>query len=143
MTLSASRSEALIAGCPLFAGLEPPALAALAAAAVEVEFAAGRAIAREGEIGTGLFVIEEGSVRVVRDGVDVVRLGQGDFFGELSVLDGGPRIATVVADTGPTRCLAIATWDLERVLHDQPGAALSVLRVVAARLRAASADHRS
>jgi CRP-like cAMP-binding protein len=143
MPLPASRREALIAGCPLFAGLEPPALAALAAAAVEVEFAAGRAIAREGEIGTGLFVIEEGSVRVVRDGVDIAHLGRGDFFGELSVLDGGPRIASVVAGTGPTRCLAVATWDLERILHDEPGAALAVLRVVAARLRSASTDHRS
>jgi CRP-like cAMP-binding protein len=142
MPLPASRREALIAGCPLFAGLEPPALAALAAAGVEVEFAAGRTIAREREIGTGLFVVEQGTVRVVQDGVDVARLGPGDFFGELSVLDGGPRNATVVAEVAPVRCLAVATWDLERVLHDEPGAALSVLRVIAARLRVAANDHR-
>jgi CRP-like cAMP-binding protein len=141
MPLPASHREALIAGCPLFAGLEPPALVALAAAAVEVEFAPGRTIAREGEIGTGLFVIEQGTVRVVQDGADVARLGPGDFFGELSVLDGGPRNATVVAEE-QARCLAVATWDLERVLHDEPGAALSVLRVIAARLRAATNDHR-
>jgi CRP-like cAMP-binding protein len=142
MPLPVSRREALIAGCPLFAGLEPPALAALAAAAVEVEFAAGRMIAREGEIGTGMFVIEDGAVRVVQDGAEIARLGPGDFFGELSVLDGGPRIATVIADAEPTRCLAVATWDLERILREEPGVALSVLRVVAARLRVVANDHR-
>jgi len=142
MPLPASRRESLISGCPLFHALEPVAITALAAAAVEVEYPAGRTIAREGEIGTGLFIVEEGTVHVVRGGTTVAHLVPGDFFGELSVLDGGPRIAAVVADT-PTRCLAVATWDLERVLHDEPGAALAVLRVVAARLREASSDHRS
>jgi CRP-like cAMP-binding protein len=79
---------------------------------------------------------------VVRDGAVIARLGAGEFFGELSVLDGGPRIAQVVAET-PTRCLALATWDFERVLRDEPGVALTVLRVVAGRLREASADHRT
>ena len=142
MPLTASTRESLIGGCPLFHGLEPAALGALAAAAVEVEFPAGRMIARDGEIGTGLFIVESGRVHVVRSGTVVARLGPGEFFGELSVLDGGPRIAAVVADE-PTRCLAVATWDLERVLHDHPGAALAVLRVVATRLREASTDHRS
>jgi CRP/FNR family transcriptional regulator, cyclic AMP receptor protein len=142
MPLPVSRRESLIGACPLFHALDAAALAALAEAAVEVEFPAGRTIAREGEVGTGLFVIAEGSVRVVRDGVAVAHLGTGDFFGELSVLDGGPRIAAVITDQ-PTGCLAIATWDLERVLRDHPGAALAVLRVVAARLREASTDHRS
>jgi CRP-like cAMP-binding protein len=141
MSLPASRRATLIAGCRLFAGLEPAALAALAAAAVEVDVAAGRTIAREGEIGTGLYVIETGAVHVVRNGVNVAHLGPGDYFGELSVLDGAPRIAAVVADA-PTTCLAVATWDLEKVLRDEPGAALSVLRVVAGRLREAEADLR-
>jgi CRP/FNR family cyclic AMP-dependent transcriptional regulator len=142
MSLAAPHRETLIVGCPLFSGLEPAALTALAAAAVEVEFPAGRTIAREGEIGTGLFVVESGAVHVVRDGVVLTRLGPGDCFGELSVLDGGPRNAAVVADE-PTTCLAVATWDLERVLHDEPGAALVVLRVIAGRLRDATTDHRS
>ena len=54
------------------------------------------------------------------------------------MLDGGPRIAQVVAEE-PTTCLAIASWDFERVLRDEPGVALAVLRVVAARLR--DGDH--
>ena len=57
--------------------------------------------------GRGFFVIVEGGARVIRDGQTVATLGPGDFFGELSVLDGQPRIAQVVAD-GPTTCLALA-----------------------------------
>jgi len=142
MPLPAPQRETLFGGCPLFSGLDAGPLAALAAAGVEVEFNSGRTIAREGEIGTGLFIIAAGRVHVLRDGLVVAHLGPGDFFGELSVLDGGPRIAAVIADE-PTTCLALATWDLERVLRDHPGAALAVLRVVASRLREASTDNRS
>ena len=142
MTLTADRRAELLGGCRLFQGLDAAGLAAVAAAAVEVDFAAERVIARQGEIGTGFFVIAEGRVRVVRDGAVIARLGPGEFFGELSLLDGAPRNAQVVAEV-PTRCLALATWDFERVLRDQPGVALSVLRVVVGRLREATADHRT
>lgn len=142
MTLSQDQRAELIGACPLFRGLDADGLAAIAAASIEVEFPAERVIARQGEIGTGFFVVAEGTARVVRDGVVVARLGPGEFFGELSVLDGGPRIAQVVADT-PVRCLALASWDFERVLREQPGVALSVLRVVAGRLREVSSDHRT
>ena len=81
-------------------------------------------------------------MRVIRDGAALAHLGPGEFFGELSVLDGGPRIAQVAAEE-PTRCLALASWDFERVLRDQPGVALPVLRVVAGRLREVSTDGRT
>ena len=71
----------------------------------------------------------------------MTHLGPGEFFGELSVLDGAPRNATVTAEA-PTTCLAVATWDAERVMRDEPGVALAVLRVLAGRLREAVADHR-
>ena len=141
MTLTADRRAELIGGCPLFTGLVPADLTAVAAAAIEVEFPADRVIAREGEIGTGFFIVVDGRVKVVRSGTTVARLGPGEFFGELSVLDGGPRVAPVVAEA-PTTGLAIASWDCERVLRDEPGVALAVLRVVAARLRTVTTDHR-
>ena len=100
-----------------------------------------RVIARQGDIGTGFFVVVDGRVRVVRDGERVATLGPGEFFGELSVIDGGPRNAHVVAEV-PTRCLAIASWDFERVLLGHPALALTVLRIVVARLRASTSDHR-
>jgi CRP/FNR family transcriptional regulator, cyclic AMP receptor protein len=141
MPLGASHREAIISGCPLFRGLDAEGTAAMAAVATEVEFRPDHAIARQGEIGSGMFIIVEGRVRVVRDGEVVSRLGPGEFFGELSVLDGAPRNATVTADI-PTTCLAVATWDAERVMREEPGVALALLRVLAGRLRAAVADHR-
>jgi CRP-like cAMP-binding protein len=98
-------------------------------------------IARQGEIGTGFFVIVEGGVRVVRDGAVVARLGPGEFFGELSVLDRMPRNATVAAE-GPTSCLALASWDFEKVLLDQPALTLAILRGMATRLREVSDSSR-
>lgn len=142
MTLTQDRRAELLGACPLFRGLDSAGLAAVAVAAIEVEFPADRVIARQGEIGTGFFVVVDGSVRVVRDGTIVARLGPGEFFGELSVLDGGPRVAQVLA-AEPTRCLALASWDFERVLREEPAVALSVLRVVAARLREVTNDHRT
>jgi CRP-like cAMP-binding protein len=94
-------------------------------------------IARQGEIGTGFFVVVAGSVRVVRDGTLLATLGPGEFFGELSVLDGRPRNAMVAAET-PTTCLALASWDFEAVLLANPSLALAILRGVASRLREAT-----
>ncbi len=142
MTLTADRRAELIGGCRLFQGLDRGDLAAVAAAAIEVDFPAERVIARQGEIGTGFFIVVDGRVRVVRDGIAVAHLGPGEFFGELSVLDGGPRVAQVAAEV-PTTCLAIPTWDFEKVLREEPGVALAVLKVVAARLREVTTDHRT
>jgi CRP/FNR family transcriptional regulator, cyclic AMP receptor protein len=142
MTLTQDRRTELIGGCPLFRGIDAAGLGAISGAAIEVDFPAERVIARQGEIGTGFFVVVDGMVRVTRDGAVVARLGPGEFFGELSVLDGGPRVAQVTAEV-PTRCLALASWDFERVLREEPGIALAVLRVVAGRLREITADHRT
>lgn len=142
MPIDPAARAALLAGCPLFGDLDAEGLEAVAAAAIEVDFPAGRTVARQGEIGSGLFIVTTGSVRVVRDGRDIARLRPGEFFGELSVLDGGPRNASVVTDE-PTTCLALATWDAERVMRERPGVALAILRVVVARLRASDADPRT
>jgi len=71
----------------------------------------------------------------------VAMLGPGDFFGELSVLDGRPRVAQVVAD-GPTTCLALASWDLEALLLEDPKISLALLRGLAGRLRDVTEAHR-
>lgn len=134
MTLTLDRRTGLLASTPLFAGVDADGLARIGERAVEVEFPADHVIARQGEVGTGFFVIATGAARVVRDGRMLATLGPGDFFGELSVLDGQPRNAQVVAD-GPTTCLALASWDFEAVIVDQPRVALAVLRGLAGRLR--------
>jgi CRP/FNR family transcriptional regulator, cyclic AMP receptor protein len=134
MTLTQDRRATLLAAAPLFADVDAAGMERIAERAVEVDFAPDHVIARQGEIGTGFFVVVSGGARVIRDGAVIARLGPGDFFGELSVLDGRPRVAQVVAD-GPTNCLALASWDFEAVVRDQPAVALAVMRGLARRLR--------
>jgi CRP/FNR family cyclic AMP-dependent transcriptional regulator len=109
-------------------------MARIALRTVEIDAAAGQVIARQGEIGTGFFVVVEGAANVTRDGDVIAHLGPGEFFGELSVLDGRPRVAAVLAD-GPTVCLALASWDFEAVVREEPAVALAVMRGLATRIR--------
>lgn len=137
MTVTRDRRLDLLAAAPLLDGVDDDGLARIADRVVEVAFAPGHVIARQGEVGTGFFVIASGGARVVRDGQTVATLGAGDFFGELSVLDGKPRNAQVIAE-GETVCLALASWDFEAVVSEQPSVALAILRGLAARLRTAT-----
>jgi len=134
MTLTRDRRTELLAAAPLMSGLDPAGLERIADRTVEVVFTDGHVIARQGEVGTGFFIIATGGAKVVRDGKTIATLGPGDFFGELSVLDGLPRIAQVLAQ-GETTCLALATWDLEAVINEQPSVGLALLRGLAGRLR--------
>lgn len=141
MTLTHDHRTELLAGTPLLAGVDPQGVAMVAQRMVEVDFPKDHVIARQGEVGTGFFLVASGSVRVVRDGATIATIGPGDFFGELSVLDGRPRVAQVIANE-PTTCLALATWDFEAVVMEQPSVALAILRGLAGRLRELSEAHR-
>jgi CRP-like cAMP-binding protein len=134
MTLTRDRRTELLAAAPLFAGVEADGLERIAEQSVEVEFPTDRVIVRQGEVGTGFSPPPPRAARVVRDGETLARLGVGDFFGELSVLDGGPRVAQVIASE-PTICLGLASWDLEAVIRDEPTVAMAILRTLATRLR--------
>jgi CRP/FNR family cyclic AMP-dependent transcriptional regulator len=141
VTLTPERTTQLLSKTRLFAGVDPDGLAMVADRIKEVAVPAERVIARQGEIGSGFFLIASGAVRVVRDGDTLATLGPGDFFGELSVLDGKPRNAQVIS-TEPTTCLALATWDFEAVVRQQPSVALAILRELASRLRDLTETHR-
>jgi CRP/FNR family transcriptional regulator, cyclic AMP receptor protein len=141
MPLTRDQKIDMLRSMPLFEGVHAEDLGGIADRTVEVDYGAGGVIVREGEIGTGFFVVVSGAVRVVRDGETVSTLGRGEFFGELSVLDQRPRNAQVVA-AEPTTCLALASWDLETVIAEQPRVALAMLRVLAGRLRDVSDAHR-
>jgi CRP/FNR family transcriptional regulator, cyclic AMP receptor protein len=134
MTLTQDHRAELLARAPLLDGVDETGIAMIASRVVEVEFPKDHVIARQGEVGTGFFLVASGSVRVVRDGRTIAHIGPGDFFGELSVLDGRPRVAQVVAEE-PTICLALASWEFEAVVMEQPAVALAVLRGLAGRLR--------
>ena len=141
MTLTHDHRTELLARAPLLAGVDPEGIAMIAKRVVEVEFPKDAVIARQGDVGTGFFLVASGSVRVVRNGETIARIGPGDFFGELSVLDGQPRVAQVIADE-PTVCLALASWDFEAVVKEEPTVALGVMRGLAGRLRELTEAHR-
>jgi CRP/FNR family cyclic AMP-dependent transcriptional regulator len=141
MTVTSEAKLDLLRRVDLFAGVAPEHLERIAERAVEVDFAPGRQIVREGDVGTGFYVVVDGRVSVVRDGRTIARLGPGEFFGELSILDRRPRVAQVVADE-PTRCLALASWDLEAIMLEEPALTVAILRGVAARLRALTEESR-
>lgn len=134
MTLTQDRRHELLAATPLFAGVDDAGLAAVADRAIAVDFPDGHVIARQGDVGTGFFIVASGQADVIRDGKVIASNGPGGFFGELSVLDGRPRNAQVVAH-GPTTCLALASWDFEAVVLQEPKVALAILRGLAGRLR--------
>ncbi len=124
----------------LFSGITERALGTIAGRAEVIEFAPGQYIVHQGQVGTGFYLLASGRARVTRGGQALARLGPGDFFGELSVLDQAPRMAHVIAEE-PTVCLALASWDFTKVLEQHPKIALSLLREIARRLRAVGDMH--
>jgi CRP/FNR family transcriptional regulator, cyclic AMP receptor protein len=82
---------------PFFSSMSEQDLAAVAQQADEISVAAGTALAREGDLGEGFFVIESGTAEVTRGGAPVAELGAGDFFGEIALIREERRTATVTA----------------------------------------------
>lgn len=123
-----------LAAVPLFSECSKRELAIIARAAKEVSHKAGTAIAREGELGIGLFLILEGTCRVSVGGKEKVLLGPGDFFGEIALIDGGPRTATVTAVTD-VGLLGITEWVFRGLLREHPSIAIHTLEAIAGRLR--------
>ena len=128
------RSTVALAGVPLFAGFSKRHLQRLAGATDEIRFTPGEHIVEEGNLGETLFVLLEGQVKVVRDGKLRTRLVPGDFFGEVSVLDGGPRTASVVAET-PVAALRLFRRTVLELVESEPQLALSLLEGIARRIR--------
>jgi CRP/FNR family cyclic AMP-dependent transcriptional regulator len=126
---------ARLAAVPIFSGCSRKELAIIARAAKPVAHKAGAVIAREGERGIGLFLILEGTCTVSIGGRKKSTLGPGQFFGEIALLDGGPRTATVAADTD-VRLLGLTEWMFRGLLAEHPSIALKTLESVAGRLRA-------
>jgi len=119
---------------PLFANLTKKQLRKLVQGASEDSYDAGSSIVQEGGRTDTLFVILDGSAKVVRDGRTVAVRNSGEFFGEISMIDGRRRVASVVADT-PTRCLVLYHDVLRKLVMDDPRMAWSLLLTVAGRVR--------
>jgi CRP-like cAMP-binding protein len=124
---------------PLFAGLDTAELSSIASVAQRRSFEPRAVIVQQADPGGELFVIVEGHVKVISAGIDgrdsaLNIMGPGDVFGEVSLLDGGPRSATVAA-LDPCVLLGIRREAFLRVLESSPRIAIELLKVMSGHLR--------
>jgi CRP/FNR family transcriptional regulator, cyclic AMP receptor protein len=126
-------AEAL-ADVPLFAGLSKRHLRNIAKLGEEQEFETGATLAEEGAPGDTFHVLLEGEAKVTRGGRRLNRLIPWDFFGEIALIDGGPRTASVVAET-PVRTLTIDRAKFRKMLEEDTSIGVKMLEELARRLR--------
>ena len=132
-------SVKMLASVPIFEGLSKKELHAIAGAGKQVTHAPGSALAREGDSGVGFFLILDGVASVTVGERPRRKLGPGDFFGEISLLDQGPRSASVFAQTSVTT-FGLTAWVFKRLVEQNPAIASKMLKVMAQRLRSSSRD---
>lgn len=121
---------------PLFEHCSRKDLQRVAELAVDQQRPPGELLTRQGENGAVAYVIVAGEAEVIRDDRILARLGPGDVVGELCLLDGGPRAATVKT-ASETQLLALAAEDFQALLAELPELSLQLLAVLAGRLRRA------
>ena len=109
-----------LASVPLFAACSRKDLQRIARASDEVQIPEGRALVKQGDVGRECFVLVDGKVKVERNGRKVATLGPGSYFGHLSLLDKGPRTATVTAESGG-RLFSMAGEDFLELIGGQAG----------------------
>ena len=115
-----------LAKVPLFAGCSPEDIRDIAELAHMLAFDDGAVIVPEGEEGLGFYLLLSGEATVVQEGREINRISSGDFFGEIALLEGTPRTASVIA-VGRTVCIGILRSDFRPLLVRQPRIALRIL----------------
>ncbi|HEV2356990.1 MAG TPA: cyclic nucleotide-binding domain-containing protein [bacterium] len=138
MVFGRSSKVALLEAIPLFRDLSRKQLEQVARLADEIEVSAGRRLATAGERGHELFVIVDGRATVSAKRGRTVHLGRGDFFGEMSLLDGGPRSATVDADSN-MRLLVVGQREFWQLLTAAPSLTVKIMIRLSSRVRDAEA----
>jgi CRP/FNR family transcriptional regulator, cyclic AMP receptor protein len=123
----------MISRVPLFAGCSKNELRQIASLADEIDLPAGTRLTKEGSSGKEFVVIVDGGADVHRRGKKLRSLGSGDFLGEIALVTGAPRTATVTT-TAPTRALVIAAPSFRALLRNTPSMQLKVLDALASRL---------
>ena len=131
----ADKRREMLKSVPLFADCDDRQLDFIATQVDEVDFVSGRDLCREGASGGEFFVILSGTAEVRRLGKHLRELGPGDFFGEIALLDGGPRTATVTA-VSEMKCLVLSRGQFHNVIRQNALIAVSVLQTLGERLRA-------
>lgn len=123
-----------LATVPLFSAFSKRELTKVARAADEVQVVAGREVVVEGKVGRECFIILSGDTVVSRDGTTIAKFSAGDHFGELALLDGGPRTATVTADTDLS-LLVLGQREFLSLLEEVPALSRKMLTTLARQVR--------
>jgi CRP-like cAMP-binding protein len=123
-----------LSSVPLFSQCHKAELKSLTRRTADISADAGQVLTKEGHGAHDFFVIVSGEAEVSRAGRVVARLGPGDYFGELGLLDPALRDATVTART-PMELIVLAQWDFEQALEEAPGMTRRLLAGMAQRLR--------
>ena len=123
----------------LFSGISSRYLKAIGRMCTEREFSKGENLVTQGEEGVGMFIIVSGRVKIVKktqqgDSLDIATHGPGEFIGEMTVIDGAPRSASVVA-LEDTKCLVLTSWDFRAFIKTHPEVAVEILPVIVRRFR--------
>jgi CRP/FNR family transcriptional regulator, cyclic AMP receptor protein len=119
---------------PLFSGLERKELAQIAESMRERTFSAGQTVTEQGVGGAGFFIVESGEATVSVDGQQRGTIGAGDYFGEIALLTGSERTATITA-TSDLHCYGMTPWDFRPLVEGNPGIAWKLLQSMAEKLR--------
>lgn len=124
---------------PLFSQLKRKELERLTRHFLERRFAPGDEIMSEGNIGTGMYIVESGTAQVVRAGKVIATVGPAGFFGEIALIDGGTRTATVIAQT-ELLCHGLTAWDFRGIVEKDARISWALTQELARRLRANHLD---
>ena len=124
----------VLRGVPLFSGMTDKAIEAIAELTTQTTFADGDKLVRQGEPGETFIVIVDGAADVERDGRPIAELGRGDFVGEISLVDGGSRTATVIA-RGPITALVVERADFSRLFEDFGAVRYEIVNALTRRIR--------
>ena len=131
--------EEAIKKVPLFAKLSKRDVKSLASSFADRTFPAGSVITEEGSQGMGFFIINSGTATVGLSGGRTRTLNPGDYFGEIALIDEGPRTAKISADT-ELNCYVLTSWVFRPFVQNNPDVAWAILQTLAQLLRAALAE---
>jgi len=131
----------ILGSVELFEGITPAELQAISLICKEITFKSGEVITRQGETGDDLYIVLEGYVEVLHSGTSselsprtIVHLGKGQIFGEMALVDHGPRSATVRAASDPTKLLKIHCDEFEQECEENHHLGYVIMRNIAADL---------
>lgn len=129
------KTAELLKEVPLFSTFNNKQLKSVKKTAKEKEFEAGDKIVKQGDMSNvGFYLILDGQVEVKQDEKTLSKLGSGQFFGEMAVLDEKPRSADVIAIMD-TKCLLLTNWDFKALIKSYPDMATKIIAELANRLR--------